>query len=293
MLAGPPRIAGLWDDLNPAAGGVVSFEETSHSLTVHYTDVPEFAAAGGVGANTFSDHAAALAARRIVRLRAARRPVHARLRRAQRHRRRRRLQLRRQGDVGLRAGDRPQPRSGCRSCSASSGRRSTRCSRPPTTTSTTRASTCSRRGRSATSSSRTTSPTAARLVKLPFSTDGALHGGRLRATSTSTASRPRPATSSPSRPCPARSSTRCSGSSTRPTTCSSLDDDGGAYGVGGLSRLLVRIPADGIYTVGVTTWPDFDVHRRRQRDRPLRAEHPQLHRHAAAGDRRRHRWRCR
>ena len=34
-----------------------------------------------------------------------------------------------------------------------------------------------------------------------------------------------------------------------------LDDDGGAYGVGGLSRILVRIPADGTYKVGVTTCP--------------------------------------
>ena len=55
FLHGPPRIAGLWDDLNPAAGGVVSFASTSSSLAVQFTDVPEFAPpSGGVGANTFS-----------------------------------------------------------------------------------------------------------------------------------------------------------------------------------------------------------------------------------------------
>ncbi len=37
-----------------------------------------------------------------------------------------------------------------------------------------------------------------------------------------------------------------------------LDDDGGVGGAGALSRLLVLVPADGIYAVGVTTWPDFD-----------------------------------
>ena len=36
-----------------------------------------------------------------------------------------------------------------------------------------------------------------------------------------------------------------------------LDDDGGVGGIGTLSRLLFRVPADGIYAVGVTTWPDF------------------------------------
>lgn len=51
MLDGPPRIAGLFDDLNPAAGGVVSFETTSQSLTVRFTDVPEYPA---VGANSFA-----------------------------------------------------------------------------------------------------------------------------------------------------------------------------------------------------------------------------------------------
>ena len=37
-----------------------------------------------------------------------------------------------------------------------------------------------------------------------------------------------------------------------------LDDDGGVGGIGALSRLLVQVPADGIYAVGVTTWPDFE-----------------------------------
>ena len=52
MLTGPPRIAGLWDDLNAAAApGSVTFSETSRSLTVQFTGVPEFPA---VGANTFA-----------------------------------------------------------------------------------------------------------------------------------------------------------------------------------------------------------------------------------------------
>jgi hypothetical protein len=36
-----------------------------------------------------------------------------------------------------------------------------------------------------------------------------------------------------------------------------VDDDGGVGGTGSLSRLLVQIGADGVYSVGVTTWPDF------------------------------------
>jgi hypothetical protein len=52
MLTGPPRIAALWDDLNPgAAPGSVTFSETSRSLTVSFTNVPEFP---NTGANTFS-----------------------------------------------------------------------------------------------------------------------------------------------------------------------------------------------------------------------------------------------
>jgi hypothetical protein len=52
MLTGPPRIAGLWDDLDAsAAPGSVTFSETSRSLTVSFTNVPEFDVPGG---NTFS-----------------------------------------------------------------------------------------------------------------------------------------------------------------------------------------------------------------------------------------------
>jgi hypothetical protein len=51
FLAGPPRIAGLWDDLNPGAGGTVFFQQTSNTFTVTYQNVPEFSA---TGANTFS-----------------------------------------------------------------------------------------------------------------------------------------------------------------------------------------------------------------------------------------------
>jgi hypothetical protein len=55
FLAGPPQIAGLWDDLNPAAGGSVTFEESRGAFTVTFTDVPERGAGGtGVGSNTFS-----------------------------------------------------------------------------------------------------------------------------------------------------------------------------------------------------------------------------------------------
>jgi hypothetical protein len=50
-LAGPPRIAGLWDDLDPSSGGTVIFEETGNSFTVKWQGVPEFDA---VTTNTFS-----------------------------------------------------------------------------------------------------------------------------------------------------------------------------------------------------------------------------------------------
>ncbi len=50
-LNGPPRIAGLWDDLNAAAAGSVVFEESGNSFTVRWESVPEFP---NVGSNTFS-----------------------------------------------------------------------------------------------------------------------------------------------------------------------------------------------------------------------------------------------
>jgi hypothetical protein len=51
LLAGPPRIAGLWDDLNPEAGGVVSYAETRNALTITFSEVSEYPL---VGANSFT-----------------------------------------------------------------------------------------------------------------------------------------------------------------------------------------------------------------------------------------------
>lgn len=51
FLGGPPRIAGLWDDLNVTGAATVSFQQTSNTFTVTYSNVPEFSA---TGANTFS-----------------------------------------------------------------------------------------------------------------------------------------------------------------------------------------------------------------------------------------------
>ncbi len=51
MLSGPPRITGLWDDLNPGAGGTVSYSVNKNTFTVRYDGVPEFS---NTGANTFA-----------------------------------------------------------------------------------------------------------------------------------------------------------------------------------------------------------------------------------------------
>ncbi len=50
LLGGPPRIAGIWDDLNPSAGGSVVFDVNPFAFTVRWQDVPEFP---NTGANTF------------------------------------------------------------------------------------------------------------------------------------------------------------------------------------------------------------------------------------------------
>jgi hypothetical protein len=45
FLAGPPRIAALWDDLN-ALGGLIIAEEEDHEVRVHFVSVPEFFVTG-------------------------------------------------------------------------------------------------------------------------------------------------------------------------------------------------------------------------------------------------------
>lgn len=51
LLNGPPRIAPLWDDLSPDAGGLVAVEQDDRSFTVTFDGVPEYDRAG---ASTFS-----------------------------------------------------------------------------------------------------------------------------------------------------------------------------------------------------------------------------------------------
>ena len=55
FLAGPPQIAGAWDDFNPLAGGRVFFTESPSHFTVIFEGVPERTGAfTGIGSNTFS-----------------------------------------------------------------------------------------------------------------------------------------------------------------------------------------------------------------------------------------------
>lgn len=51
FLSGPPRIAALWDDFNATQGGQVFFNQTKNTFTVTWEDVPEYFS---TGSNTFS-----------------------------------------------------------------------------------------------------------------------------------------------------------------------------------------------------------------------------------------------
>ena len=50
FLLGLPRVAGLWDDLDPSSGGTVTYSENATSVTIRFENVPEFFA---TNSNTF------------------------------------------------------------------------------------------------------------------------------------------------------------------------------------------------------------------------------------------------
>ena len=252
MLAGPPRIAGLFDDLNPEAGGVVSFEQTNHSLTVRFTEVPEFPAAG---ANTFTMvlHRSLLDGSFGFALHGGRFTL----------------------DYGALSATDGAAGYSCGGKVTSNFELETDFSRlrlpfviglerPAVYEVFTTADNDLDEARFEVFTPKpfrdpfepNNSPTAARLVKLPFSTEGhftavaagdvdfyrfTAKAGDILAIET----------------VPGTQLDTMLGLFDAANNLIALDDDGGAYGVGGLSRILVRILADGTYKVGVTTWPDF------------------------------------
>ena len=256
MLTGPPRIAGLFDDLNPAAGGVVSFEETNHSLTVHYTEVPEFVPPnGGVGANTFS-----ITVRRSLLDGSFGFALHGG-----------RFTL----DYGALSATDGAAGYSCGGKVTSNFELETDLSRlrlpfviglerPAVYEVFTAADNDLDEARFDVFTPKpfrdpfepNNSPTAAQFVKLPFSTEAhftaidpgdvdfyrfTAKAGDILAIET----------------VPGTQLDTMLGLFDSSNNLLVLDDDGGAYGVGGLSRILVRIPVAGNYKVGVTTWPDF------------------------------------
>jgi hypothetical protein len=252
MLDGPPRIAGLFDDLNPAAGGSVSFEETNHSLTVHYTEVPE---APDVGANTFT-----IAVWRTPFDGSSGFALYGGL-----------FTL----DYGTLSATDGAAGYSCGGKVTSNFELETDLSRlrPPFLIGLERSAIYEvftaadndldgaffggftpKPFRDAFEPNET--PTAAHPVKLPFSTEAvftAIDAGDVDFYRFTAKAGDIVAIET----VPGSQLDTMLGLFDPADNLVVLDDDGGAYGVGGLSRILVRIPVEGTYKVGVTTWPDY------------------------------------
>ena len=254
FLAGPPQIAGLWDDLNPAAGGTVTFEESRSAFTVKFIGVPERTGGRHRGRREHVlDHAQAVAqpdrreVRRAVRAgrpggRHLRRRVHQRLRNAGRSER----------EVPLL--DQPAVPAGrvraVRGADADRAGIAERSVEPDP------ALHADDRLLRPVRAERIAGAREAGVAAVQYDPGGPVHRaeqpGRRRLLPLQGQGRPDHRRGDPR----AARSTPCWASTTAPpVTLVAADDDSGP---GTLSRIRFRIPVDGEYAVAVSSFPDFE-----------------------------------